>query len=37
MRNVTYRQTDGRFCLVDFEFATLLPNHGHGSHHGSHA
>ena len=24
MRNVTYRQTDGRFCLIDFEFATLL-------------
>lgn len=25
MRNVTYRQTDGRFCIVDFEFATFLP------------
>jgi hypothetical protein len=25
MRNVTYRQTDGRFCIVDFEFATILP------------
>lgn len=24
MRNVTYRQTDGRFCLVDFEFAEIL-------------
>ena len=24
MRNVTYRTTDGRFCLIDFEFATLL-------------
>ena len=24
MRNVTYRQSDGRFCIVDFEFATLL-------------
>jgi hypothetical protein len=24
MRNVTYRPTDGRFCIVDFEFATLL-------------
>lgn len=23
-RNVAYRQTDGRFCLIDFEFATLL-------------
>ena len=25
MRNVTYRQKDGRFCIIDFEFATLLP------------
>jgi len=25
MRNVTYRQTDGRFCIVDFELATILP------------
>lgn len=24
MRNVTYRRSDGRFCLIDFEFATLL-------------
>lgn len=24
IRNVTYRQTDGRFCLIDFEFSTLL-------------
>lgn len=24
MRNVTYRAADGRFCLIDFEFATLL-------------
>lgn len=23
-RNVTYRQSDGRFCLIDFEFATIL-------------
>ena len=23
-RNVTYRQQDGRFCLIDFEFATVL-------------
>ena len=29
MRNVTYRQTDGRFCIVDFELATLI----HGHHH----
>jgi tRNA A-37 threonylcarbamoyl transferase component Bud32 len=25
MRNVTYRQSDGRFCIVDFEFAEILP------------
>ena len=24
LRNITYRTTDGRFCLIDFEFATLL-------------
>jgi serine/threonine protein phosphatase PrpC len=24
IRNVTYRRTDGRFCLIDFEFATIL-------------
>ena len=24
IRNVTYRQTDGRFCVVDFELATIL-------------
>jgi serine/threonine protein phosphatase PrpC len=24
MRNVTYRASDGRFCLIDFEFATLI-------------
>lgn len=23
-RNVTYRAGDGRFCLIDFEFATIL-------------
>ena len=23
-RNITYRQADGRFCLIDFEFATIL-------------
>lgn len=27
MRNVTYRQADGRFCLIDFEFATILDEH----------
>jgi tRNA A-37 threonylcarbamoyl transferase component Bud32 len=25
VRNVTYRQADGRFCIIDFEFATILP------------
>ena len=25
VRNVTYRQQDGRFCVIDFEFATILP------------
>lgn len=24
MRNVTYRRSDGRFCVIDFEFATIL-------------
>jgi tRNA A-37 threonylcarbamoyl transferase component Bud32 len=24
VRNVTYRQSDGRFCLIDFEFSTIL-------------
>lgn len=28
MRNVTYRQKDGRFCLIDFEFATIIPEAG---------
>ena len=26
MRNVTYRHADGRFCLIDFELATILPD-----------
>lgn len=26
VRNVTYRQSDGRFCVIDFEFATILPD-----------
>ena len=26
IRNVTYRQSDGRFCIIDFELATLLPD-----------
>jgi hypothetical protein len=25
IRNVTYRPSDGRFCLIDFEFSTILP------------
>jgi tRNA A-37 threonylcarbamoyl transferase component Bud32 len=25
MRNVTYRQSDGRFCIIDFELSTILP------------
>jgi len=28
VRNVTYRQSDGRFCVVDFELATILPAAG---------
>jgi hypothetical protein len=27
VRNITYRQTDGRFCVIDFEFSTILPGH----------
>jgi tRNA A-37 threonylcarbamoyl transferase component Bud32 len=23
-RNITYRQSDGRFCVIDFELATIL-------------
>lgn len=25
-RNVTYRSRDGRFCIIDFEFAVILPD-----------
>jgi hypothetical protein len=25
IRNVTYRFSDGRFCVIDFEFAAILP------------
>ena len=32
IRNVTYRQSDGRFCLIDFEFATIIPGFEHPSH-----
>jgi len=28
LRNVTYRPSDGRFCLIDFEFATILDEAG---------
>lgn len=31
-RNVTYRQSDGRFCLIDFEFATILPDGENAPH-----
>jgi tRNA A-37 threonylcarbamoyl transferase component Bud32 len=31
-RNVTYRQTDGRFCLIDFEFATILDDNEKPAH-----
>ena len=24
IRNITYRVTDGRFCIIDFEFATVI-------------
>lgn len=29
-RNVTYRYSDGRFCLIDFEFATILDGKENG-------
>jgi PPM family protein phosphatase len=28
IRNITYRKEDGRFCIIDFEFATLLDEEG---------
>src|SRR5882672_2058125 len=28
-RNVTYRSSDGRFCIIDFEFATILDDPTH--------
>jgi tRNA A-37 threonylcarbamoyl transferase component Bud32 len=24
LRNITYRTSDGRFCVIDFEFATVM-------------
>jgi tRNA A-37 threonylcarbamoyl transferase component Bud32 len=32
VRNVTYRQSDGRFCLIDFEFSTILPSFDESEH-----
>ena len=29
IRNITYRAMDGRFCIIDFEFATLLDDIAH--------
>jgi serine/threonine protein phosphatase PrpC len=26
LRNVTYRASDGRFCIIDFEFSTIIEN-----------
>lgn len=34
LRNVTYRQSDGRFCIIDFEFATFLPESQPSATHG---
>lgn len=31
LRNITYRQNDGRFCIIDFEFATILDDPTHKS------
>ena len=31
MRNVTYSQQMGRFCVIDFEFATILDEEKNGS------
>ena len=28
VRNITYRQRDGRFCVIDFEFATIFDPSG---------
>jgi tRNA A-37 threonylcarbamoyl transferase component Bud32 len=30
LRNITYRISDGRFCIIDFEFATLLEDGADG-------
>ena len=31
MRNITYSQSMGRFCVIDFEFATILDEAKNGS------
>ena len=31
IRNITYRHADGRFCVIDFEFATILDAGAPGS------
>jgi len=31
MRNITYSQNMGRFCVIDFEFATILGEDKNGS------
>ena len=31
MRNITYSQSMGRFCVIDFEFATILDEEKNGS------
>lgn len=31
IRNITYRKTDGRFCIIDFEFAALLDEASDGA------
>ena len=31
MRNITYSQQDGRFCIIDFEFASILNDPTHHS------
>lgn len=31
LRNITYRIADGRFCIIDFEFATLLEDGAEGA------
>ena len=31
LRNITYRISDGRFCVIDFEFATLLEDGADGA------